>query len=79
MTRPDLRDPEQRAAYRRELSTVARPVRLAAVAFLVVSLFLLMLVPAQPTVAYAALAVGALLSVIGIVQRSRYHRDRMAE
>ena len=79
MPRPDLSDPEQRAASRRELRGVARPVRLAAVAFLVVSLLLLLLVPAQPTVAYAALVVGAALSVIGIVQRTRYHRDRMAE
>ena len=29
---------------------------------------LLLLVPAQPTVAYACLAVGAVLSVVGIVQ-----------
>ena len=79
MARPDLSDPAQRSAYRRELHGVARPVRFAAVAFLTVSLVLLLLVPAQPTVAYACLAVGAVLSVVGIVQRSQYHRRRMSE
>jgi len=79
MARPDLSDPEQRLAYRRELAGVARPVRLAAVAFLVVSLVLLLVVPAQPTVAYAALVVGAVLSVIGVVERTRHHRRRMSE
>jgi uncharacterized membrane protein HdeD (DUF308 family) len=79
MPRPDLSDPSQRTAYRRELAMVARPVRLAAVAFLIVSLVLLLVVPAQPTVAYAALAVGAILSVVGVVQRTRHHRRRMSE
>ena len=79
MARPDLSDPAQRDAYRRELKGVARPIRVGALAFLTISLVLLLVVPAQPTVAYAALAVGAILSVIGIVQRTRYHRGRMAE
>ena len=79
MARPDLNDPAQRDAYSRELRGVARPVRYTAIAFLTLSLILLMLVPAQPTLAYAALATGAVLSVIGIVKRTRYHRRRMAE
>ena len=33
MTKPDLNDPAQRAAYRRELQGVAKPLRYTGVAF----------------------------------------------
>lgn len=84
MAPPNLKDPAERAAYRRELRGVARGVRLAGVTLAVIGA-LLSLARAR---LWPELPRGAVLAVIllglgtmaaGVVIRARYHRARMRE
>lgn len=80
MARPDLTDPAQRAAYRRELKAFARPWRMLGLALLVAGVAVV-LVRGQ---GFDPLSVGLVIAgwavlVPVIVARSRYHQRRMAE
>ena len=87
MSPPDLDTDEGRAAYRRELRLVARPLRWTALSLIVVSAAVIyamsrgMLVLPQLVLlfAYACLAFGWGLVVTTIFLRNRHHRRRMAE
>lgn len=80
MARPDLTDPAQRAAYRRELKAFARPWRLLGLALLVAGV-VTVLVRGR---GFDPLSVGLVIAgwsvlVPVIVARGRHHRRRMAE
>ena len=82
MTAPNLNDPAERAAYRRELQGVARPIRYTGILFVLLGVALaiarLQWLPDLPVlVPMAALALGAFNMVAGIVMRTRYHQARM--
>ncbi|GAA0321148.1 hypothetical protein GCM10009087_34260 [Sphingomonas oligophenolica] len=79
---PDLNDPAQRAAYRRELQGVARPIRYTGISFALLGVALALIrrqwFPDLPIVIpIAALGFGMLNMVAGIVLRTRYHQARM--
>lgn len=80
MPRPNLDDPIQRTAYRRELKAFARPWRLLGLALLVAAV-VVVLVRGR---GFDPLSVGLMIAgwavlVPVIVARGRYHRRRMAE
>jgi hypothetical protein len=82
VTAPNLNDPAERAAYRRELQGVARPIRYTGISFALLGVALAILqrlwLPELPTIIpVAAIAVGALNMVAGILIRTRYHQARM--
>lgn len=80
---PDLNDAAQRAAYRRELRGVVRPLRYAALALFLVgsgAIYWHRYIADQPGypawgVAMAALGLAGMIT--GIVIRTRYHRARL--
>lgn len=78
---PDLSDPEQRAAYRRELLGIARPTRLLGVALVVVGAVLLVVdarvTPLAKGLPWTVLGAGFALIIAAIYMRSRYHQRRM--
>lgn len=79
---PNLGDPAERAAYRRELQGVARPIRYTGVSFALLGVTLAMVRrlwwPDLPEfVPITALVLGALNVVAAIVLRTRYHQARM--
>lgn len=79
---PDLRDPVQLAAYRRELRGIARPLRYTGVAFAILGAALVIArqrwLPQMPAVIpMAALALGVLNMLAAILLRARYHQQRM--
>jgi len=79
--RPDLSDPEQRAAYRRELLGIARPTRYLGVALAVVGAVLLVVdarvTPLPKGLAWTVLGAAFALMIAAIYMRSRYHQRRM--
>ena len=80
MTRPDLDDPAQRAAYRRELKSYARPWRRLGLGLLVAGV-MVVLVRGE---GFDPLSIGLVIAgwavlLPVIAARSRYHRRRMAE
>jgi hypothetical protein len=84
MAPPDLKDPGERAAYRRELQGVARGVRLAGLwlaaagaGLLVARRFEWFDVPSWAV--FTVLGLGVMLMVTGIATRTRYHALRMRE
>ncbi|MFA6114290.1 MAG: hypothetical protein WC729_09855 [Sphingomonas sp.] len=82
MTKPDLNDPAQRAAYRRELQGVAKPLRYTGVAFALLGAVLAIIrskwAPQMPSaIPLAALALGVLNMLAAIALRTRYHQQRM--
>ncbi|MDB5706831.1 MAG: hypothetical protein JWN66_3947 [Sphingomonas bacterium] len=82
MTLPDLKDPVQRAAYRRELQGVARPLRYTGIAFALLGVMLAIAqrkwLPEMPTaIPMAAIVLGAFNMLAAIVIRTRYHQQRM--
>ncbi len=84
MTKPDMNDPVQRAAYRRELQGVARPLRYTGVAFALLGAVLAIVrskwAPQMPSaIPMAALALGVLNMVGAIAIRTRYHHQRMKD
>ena len=81
-TPPNLGDPAERAAYRRELQGVARPIRYTGIMFVLLGVVLaimrLIWWPDLPEIVpLAALGLGAFNMVTGIVMRTRYHQARM--
>jgi len=79
---PDLGDPAQRAAYRRELQGVARPIRYTGISFALLGVALALVrrqwFPELPAaIPLAALGFGVLNMIAGIVLRTRYHQARM--
>jgi len=79
---PDLGDPAQRAAYRRELQGVARPIRYTGISFALLGVALALVrrqwLPELPAaIPLAALGFGVLNMIAGIVLRTRYHQARM--
>ena len=82
MIAPNLNDPAERAAYRRELQSVARPIRFTGVSFALLGVALAIVrmqwMPDLPEIVpIAAVAVGAANMVAGILIRTRYHQARM--
>jgi hypothetical protein len=81
-TPPNLGDPAERAAYRRELQGVARPIRYTGIMFVLLGVVLaivrLIWWPDLPEIVpLAALGLGGFNMVAGIVMRTRYHQARM--
>jgi hypothetical protein len=79
---PDLKDPAQLAAYRRELRGVAKPLRYTGIAFALLGVALAVVqrnwVPQMPTaIPMAAVSLGVLNMLAAIVLRTRYHQQRM--
>lgn len=79
---PDLADPIARAAYRRELRAIARPIRAAGIAFALLGVVLVLIKqsawPAMPrAIPIAAVALGLVNMLGAIVLRTRYHQARM--
>jgi hypothetical protein len=89
MARPDLSDPEEFAAYRRELRGVARWSRLAGFVLVLLALALFvwpqsggpsMLGPLMTQAwGWIALGLGWVIWIGVIVARSRHHKARLAE
>lgn len=82
MAPPNLNDPAERAAYRRELRNVARSVRLTGVTLAVAGALLALararLWPDLPRGAVlAVILLGLVAMAAGVVIRARYHRARM--
>ena len=80
---PDLNDPVQRAAYRRELRGVARPVRYLGMALALLALATAIARHRMPDLPRAVpvflLVVAALHLAAGVLLRARHHRMRMRE
>jgi hypothetical protein len=79
---PNLDDPAERAAYRRELHGVARGVRLAGLWCAAAGLVLVLMARRQwlgvPLwAAFSVTGFGVMLMITGVVARSRYHSLRM--
>ena len=79
---PDLNDPEQSAAYRRELASIARPIRYTGIFFVVLGLILAIVRqkvgPHMPiAIPAGALGLGMLNMIGAIFIRMRYHQLRM--
>ncbi|HVI99753.1 MAG TPA: hypothetical protein VM657_11890 [Sphingomonas sp.] len=82
MPAPDLNDPAQRRAYRRELLGVARAERYWGIFLAMIGVALLWMRSAGwLTVPHwlpiAALGLGIVLMLIGIARRTRHHQRRM--
>lgn len=87
MSRPDLSTEEGRAAYRKELRGVGRPLRLGGLG-LVIAAALLILASRKEmfgigewgiTVSYGMLAAGWALVIAAVFMRTRHHRRRLVE
>lgn len=84
MARPNLKDPAEQAAYRRELAGVARRLRLTGLMIALAGAVLVLLtrralVPVPLWAAVIVLGAGMMLMITANATRSRYHRLRMAE
>jgi hypothetical protein len=77
MSKPDLSDPEQRLAYRKELRRVYWPWRYGALALLVVALVGSVSDPAHERLWTIVLVIGAVMTFAVIIARARYHQRRM--
>jgi hypothetical protein len=81
-TPPDLKDPAQLAAYRRELRGVGKPLRYTGIAFALLGVVLAVAqrtwVPQMPSaIPMAAVSLGVLNMLAAIAIRTRYHQQRM--
>jgi len=87
MSRPDLTNPEGRAAYQAELRTVAVPWRVGGIATIMVAAVVLVSAKGQNLglhsplmiAGFAILALGWILAFVGIFLRARYHARRLKE
>lgn len=82
MAPPNLKDPAERAAYRRELAGVARGIRLSGVFLSAIGAVLVALwrrgeLSLPHWIAFAVLGLGLMLMITGIAARTRYHALRM--
>jgi membrane protein YdbS with pleckstrin-like domain len=82
---PDLTTPEGRAAYRRELNAVARPLRWSGIALALIGAAIgatrFFMAPWPDWIRWLALVLclaGIVLMGVGVVQRTRYHLARIA-
>jgi multisubunit Na+/H+ antiporter MnhC subunit len=78
---PNLNDPEERRAYRRELMGVARGLRRTGVALAVLGSALILVnaygTPIPNVFTLAAIVAGFALMLVGIGVRTKYHKRRM--
>jgi peptidoglycan/LPS O-acetylase OafA/YrhL len=79
---PDLADPDQRAAYHRELRGVTRGMRVGGVAILIAGMLLALVrrlvLPGIPKWAAVVVVIwGAMLLVTAFLFRNAYHQRRM--
>jgi len=88
MARPDLDDPEDLKAYRKELRAVGRPFTFAGLGLLLVGIVMMgsskygwlpYHVEGPDLTAFGVLLLGWGLMVWAFVKRNLYHRNRMAE
>jgi len=87
MAGPDLSTDEGRAAYRRELRGVARPLRAGGLAMVVGAAVLILMAKNGMAgigdwgvhVSYFMLAAGWVMVIAAIWMRTRHHKRRMAE
>jgi hypothetical protein len=80
MTRPNLEDPAERAAYRRELIGLNRGWRWLGLAIVVLSVAIMFVRGSQfDALSLSLLAVGWAILIGVIIKRTRYHRRRMRE
>jgi len=87
MSLPDLNTDEGRAAYRKELRQVGRPLRLTGLVLIVAAAALILAVRQgvmglnndANVIAYAMLAGGWVLLIAAIYMRTRYNRRRLME
>lgn len=82
---PDLTTSEGRAAYRRELNAVARPLRWSGIALALIGAAIgatrFFMAPWPDWIRWAALVLclaGIVMMGVGIVQRTRYHLARIS-
>lgn len=82
---PDLESAEGRAAYRRELRTVARWPRLIGFFIVIISAIAVLNLRSDPAAggalygAYAGLVLGWIVLICAFVQRNIYHRRRVRQ
>jgi drug/metabolite transporter (DMT)-like permease len=80
MSRPRLDDPAALAAYKRELRGLYKPWRWLGLALIVAGVAIMFLRDGQfDRLSIGMVAVGWIVLIGVIVQRTRYHRRRMAE
>jgi len=87
MPAPDLSTEEGRAAYRKELRSVGRPLRAGGLAMVVAAALLILLSRNGTfgigewgvTVSYGMLAAGWAMVITAIYLRNRHHKRRLAE
>jgi hypothetical protein len=81
MAPPDLSDPVQRAAYRRELLGIARPIRYLGVALAVVGAVMIVIdarvTPLPKGLPWVVMGAALVLMLAAIAMRGRYHNRRM--
>lgn len=78
---PNLNDPDERRAYRRELLGVAKGLRRSGVALAVLGSALILVnaywTPIPNLLTLAAIVAGFALMLMGIGARTKYHKRRM--
>ena len=87
MSRPDLSNPEGRAAYQAELRNVGVNWRVGGIAMIFLAAIVLVSAKTQNMdlrsplmiAGFAILALGWILAFIGIFVRTRYHARRLKE
>ena len=85
MSRPDLETEEGRAAYRKELREVARPLRWTGLGLILLGAALTLAVSrgalsdGATVIGYGLLAAGWALVVAAVYMRTRHHRRRLME
>ena len=81
MAAPDLNDPVQRAAYRRELLGIARPIRYLGVALAVIGAVMIVIdarfTPLPKGLPWVVVGAAFVLMFAAIAMRRRYHQRRM--
>jgi len=80
MTRPNLRDPAELAAYKRELRGLYKPWRWIGLVIVVAGVAVMFARDRQfDAYSGALLFVGWAILIAVVIQRMRYHKRRMAE
>lgn len=84
MPRPDLNDPDQRAAYKRELAGIGTGIRRAGLAIALAGTVLVLvekkgLAHVPIVVGATVIGAGVMLMISGLQARSRYHQLRMRD
>jgi drug/metabolite transporter (DMT)-like permease len=80
MTRPNLKDPEELAAYKRELRGLYKLWRWVGLAIVVGGVVVMFMRDGQfDRYSGALLFVGWAILIAVVIQRTRYHKRRLAE